>query len=70
MINPQSQWETTPEKITEQLDKNKKGARVVNNIINMFNILTLRLKNNKLSCQTHITQKINYVLLVYKEDLK
>ena len=38
MINLQSQWETTPKKITEQLDKNKKGARVVNNIINMFNI--------------------------------
>ena len=38
MINLQSQWETTPKKITEQLDKNKKGARVVNKIINMFNI--------------------------------
>ena len=39
MIKLQSQWETTPWKITEQLDKNKKGARgVVNNIINMFNI--------------------------------
>ena len=68
MINLQLQWETTPEKIT--IRQNKKGARVVNNIINVFNILTLRLKNNKLSCQTHIAQKINYVLLVYKEDLK
>lgn len=38
MISLQSQWETAPEKITEQLDKNKKGGRVVNNIINMFNI--------------------------------
>lgn len=38
MIELQSQWETTPWKITEQLDENKKGAKVVNNIINMFNI--------------------------------
>ena len=28
MINLPSHWETTPQKTTEQSDKNKKGARV------------------------------------------
>lgn len=38
MINLQSQWETAPQKLTEQLDENKKGSSVLNNTINMFNI--------------------------------